>query len=63
MKMEKSMKNPDDKRFWEFVDKTAREVEAWPQWMKGGEPTGKQEAPAKSVESCGGVAGTQEPSK
>ena len=63
MKMEKSMRTPEDKRFWEFVDKTAREVEAWPQWMKGGASADKQEATSKSAQSPQGMMGTPEPNK
>lgn len=32
----KYSENKEEKQFWAFVEKTAREVESWPAWMRGG---------------------------
>lgn len=26
----------DDKAYWSFVEKTAKEVDSWPDWKRGG---------------------------
>jgi hypothetical protein len=36
MAQSKSIGSRQDDRFWDYVDKTSREVASWPDWMKGG---------------------------
>lgn len=35
MSTKRSLMTPTDKRYWEFVERTAREVANWPSWMRG----------------------------
>jgi hypothetical protein len=45
MKFEKDVENEEFRRFWDFVDRVARQVAGWPAWMKGGPlPEGGQNA-------------------
>jgi len=37
MKVRKMKDTPERKRFWEYVEKSAKEVRSWPKWMRGGE--------------------------
>ena len=32
--MKKNLDTEENRKFWEFVEKTAKEVESWPDWMK-----------------------------
>jgi hypothetical protein len=36
MKLVRNTRSKESRDFWEFVESTAREVESWPAWMKGG---------------------------
>ena len=54
MSMEKSLSG-DNKNYWEFVDRTTRQVDAWPPWMRGATtsdiavaPSEKHSAPAEA---------------
>jgi len=41
-----SAKTPaQEKDFWKSVEKMARQVDSWPQWMKGGEGRKVEAAP------------------
>ena len=35
MAMKKSLITSEDKRYWDFVEKTAEQVASWPEWMRG----------------------------
>lgn len=38
MKLKKKMDSEDDRRYWEYVEQTSKEVEeTYPAWKKGGE--------------------------
>ena len=36
MKLVRNTRSKESRDFWEFVESTARKVESWPDWMKGG---------------------------
>lgn len=36
MKLVRNTRSKESRDFWEFVESTAREVDSWPDWMKGG---------------------------
>lgn len=38
-----------DERFWDYVDKTSREVASWPDWMKGGQAQPCERAESSST--------------
>ncbi len=35
MKLTKKRNTPESREYWEFVEKTAKEVADWPDWKKG----------------------------
>jgi hypothetical protein len=40
MKLKKKIDSEDDRRYWEYVEQTSKEVEeTYPAWKKGGEKT------------------------
>ena len=39
-----------DDQFWKFVEETAREVDRWPEWMRGG-TTRKDAKPAVNTKA------------
>jgi hypothetical protein len=41
MKLVRNTRDKASREFWQFVEKTAREVETWPDWMKGGTTKGE----------------------
>ena len=50
MKVLRDESNPKNREYWSFVEKTSREVDAWPAWK-----TGRAEA--------SGAKGRQEPAR
>lgn len=42
----KNFEKREEKQFWAFVEKAAREVDGWPEWMKGGSSS---ESPKKTT--------------
>lgn len=41
MKVSRKMDDAESREYWEFVERTAREVETWPTWMRGGDNVGQ----------------------
>lgn len=37
MTVSRKKDSAESREYWEFVEKTAREVETWPAWMRGGD--------------------------
>jgi hypothetical protein len=35
MALRKNTDTEENKKYWDFVEKTAHEVSAWPEWMRG----------------------------
>jgi hypothetical protein len=36
MKVMKVKDTPEQRAYWEFIERTAAEVNQWPEWMRGG---------------------------
>jgi hypothetical protein len=36
MAMRRNMDTKESQRFWKHAEETAREVDQWPEWMRGG---------------------------
>lgn len=36
MKVMKVKETPEQRAYWDFIEKTAAEVNQWPEWMRGG---------------------------
>lgn len=37
MTLKRKMNSPEDEEYWEFVDRTAKKVETYPAWKRGGD--------------------------
>ena len=48
MKLGRQMKTPAQIHFWREVDRSAKEVEAWPAWLRG---VREEQTKAKNVEA------------
>jgi hypothetical protein len=53
MKLVRKTRDKESREFWQFVEKTAKEVEGWPEWMKGGSTKGEVERPKQEAQSAG----------
>jgi len=41
MKLVRKGRDKESREFWQFVERTAKEVGTWPEWMKGGGTKGE----------------------
>lgn len=61
--MNDRMSDNDRKAYWDFVARTAREVEGWPAWKRGDNVQPKsqqQDTAAQAIQSASGTAATDE---
>ena len=49
MTLKKKMDSDENRRYWEYVERTAREVEeTFPDWKKGGEKTNSTDSQSET---------------
>jgi hypothetical protein len=53
MKLVRKTRDKESREFWQFVEKTAKEVESWPDWMKGGSAKSEAGQPKQEAQSAG----------
>jgi hypothetical protein len=52
--MKRKTDTHEEREYWDFIDKTAKRVEGYPEWKRGGSSVGNNDDSEKSGYKCSG---------
>lgn len=50
--MKRKTETAEEREYWDFIDRTAKRVESYPEWKRGGSSADTEKSSKKSGYSC-----------
>ena len=50
--MKRKLENTEEEEYWAFIEKTAKRVETYPDWKRGGQSAGKNQDDEEKNKLC-----------